>query len=260
MSNPVTASQRQCTQLKKLARRKNRHELGLFLAEGTRTVSQLIEQGKVHIRELYVLHDVVYDEDIQRSGVPMYYISSKEMNELSGTESPQGLLALCEIPPIDNLNDWKERTGFILAFDRIQDPGNLGTLIRTASWFGMDALLFSGGTADQWNPKVVRSTAGATGALPYMFQDLSIALQTLSDGGWRPVLLDGNPGSTDLDDWQPGNRTILVVGNEAQGIDPELVERYERVRISGNSSQTGAESLNAAIAASIAMYVLHQKA
>jgi len=107
---------------------------------------------------------------------------------------------------------------------------------------------------------VVRSTAGATGSLPYMFQELPIALQTLSDCGWRPVLLDGNPGSMDIDDWQPGNRTVLVIGNEAQGIDPALVERYERVRIRGNPSQSGAESLNAAIAASIAMYEFHRKA
>lgn len=234
--------------------------MGLFIAEGLRTVQQIAEQGILNFVEVFVTEAFVDEHGYSILPDVTFLISEKDMRSVADADTPQGVLAVLRIPEPANIDERIRKPGRILAFDRIQDPGNMGTIIRTASWFGIDLILLGAGSVDQWNPKVVRSTVGATGSLPYSECDLAAELERFAQAGWRPALLDGNPGSIPIEEWDPGMRTILVVGNEAQGISDALANRYDRYRISSAPDQNAAESLNASIAAGIALYVLSQKA
>jgi TrmH family RNA methyltransferase len=182
-------------------------------------------------------------------------MESNVFDEVTDTDNPQGILALCKMPDEASVNDLKENEGVIVATDAIQDPGNLGTIIRTSAWFGSKALLSGKGSVDVYNPKVVRSTAGATGALPVISGDLNEILSELESSGWKTLLLDGNPGATALNELPVHNKTILVVGNEANGIDKSLITPDRtRVLIPCPSSGNPVESLNAAVAMSIALW------
>lgn len=260
MARYQQASTSQLTRLRKLQKRKYRAEMGLFVAEGLRTVQQIVELGSLSVGEVYITESYLDDQEHKWLPDSTFVLSDKDMRSVADAESPQGILAIAHIPAQADIGERIKRPGRILAFDRIQDPGNMGTIIRTAAWFGIDFILLGSGSVDQWNPKVVRSTAGATGSIPYAECDLEMELERFAQAGWRPALLDGNPGSVPIEEWDPGMRTILVVGNEAQGISDVLASRYDRYKIETTPGQNAAESLNASIAAGIALYVLSQKA
>ncbi len=249
----------QITLLRKLQKRKYRREMNVFVAEGHRTVTQILEYGSLDVQDVFVTEAYLDDFGYNHLPESTYLLTDREMHSVADSETPQGIVAVCTVPPPIELDAILHHPGCILAFDRIQDPGNMGTIIRTAAWFGVDLLMIGEGSVDMWNPKVVRSTAGATGSLAYIECNLAAELEKLSEHGWRPALLDGNPGSQPIEEWDPGMRTVLVVGNEAQGVSPELADLYDRYRIDATSDRAAAESLNASIAAGIALYVLSQK-
>jgi len=179
------------------------------------------------------------------------------MDEISDTENSQGVLGVCEIPKEASLEKLSAKEGLIIATDRIQDPGNLGTIVRTAVWFGASAILVGKGSVDLFHPKVVRSTAGATGSLSYLNSSLNEDLEKFEKAGWNILLLDGNIGATPIDQIKLSKKTILVVGNEANGIDQKLtIPNRKRVLIPATEKNRSVESLNAAIAMSIALYQL----
>jgi len=140
----------------------------------------------------------------------------------------------------------------VIAVDAVQDPGNLGTMIRTASWFNVAGLLIGHGTVDPFHPKVVRSTAGATGAISYVKTNLQENLSNFEASGWNIAALDGGAGSESLKNSRPSQKDILIIGNEGNGVDPKLMEGRKRISIHGNADNV--ESLNAAVALSIALY------
>lgn len=253
------ASTTQLTRLRKLQKRKYRREYGLFMAEGHRTVLQIIEQRSLSVSEIFVTDQYLDENGYSHLPNDTYIYTEREMRSVADADSPQGITAVCSIPEPAQIDSLIKSAGRIVALDRIQDPGNMGTIIRTAAWFGVDLLLIGEGSADIWNPKVVRSTAGATGSLAYLECNLMLELKRFAQLGWRPALLDGNVGSQPIEEWDPGMRTILVVGNEANGISSDLVEQYDRFRIDTATDQHAAESLNASIAVGIALYVLSQK-
>jgi TrmH family RNA methyltransferase len=141
----------------------------------------------------------------------------------------------------------------ILAFDGLQDPGNLGTLVRTAAWFNAAGLFLGLGTTELYQPKVVRSTAGATGMLAAAEGDLAAMLDEAASAG-RPIfILDGGENSVPLESIRFPTNSVIVVGNEGRGVSSSILNLpYPKVRISGNASNV--ESLNAAVAASIALH------
>jgi TrmH family RNA methyltransferase len=140
----------------------------------------------------------------------------------------------------------------LLVLDRLQDPGNVGALVRTAGAIGFDGVLCVKGTADPFSPKAVRASAGALFRLPvYESGDPEEALDTLRSEGYRVVLLDA--GGTSLC-WEADitGRAAFIVGNEGGGVDPRFADSADvTVRV---PMTAGAESLNAAVAAGIAMY------
>lgn len=253
-SKPASANQLKLW--KKLLMRKYRKREKLFLAEGVRCVEQIIKNGTVSVREIIVETSQELPLEIPQR-LPVYTLNADDFSSISDTNTPQGIIAVCEIPEEPSLSDISQEAGIIAAFDAIQDPGNLGTMIRTASWFGVSALIAGTGTVDPWHPKVVRSTAGATGTIPLLCGNLQTILSELESTGWETLLLDLNPKATTLQDTNTPDKTIFVVGNEANGISSALkTNSRQPIFISGNSITV--ESLNAAVAFGISLCQLNK--
>lgn len=251
--NIQPASNNQLKSWKKLQMGKYRKKYQQFTAEGLRCVEQILANKFVEIAELIL--DEAFDEaDLSlNSNLPVYRLSHSDFLSVSDTENPQGVLAICKQPSESNIKDLTGKNGLIVAFDAIQDPGNLGTMIRTSAWFGVSGLLIGDGTVDLYHPKVVRSTAGATGSLPYLKGELDEMLSKLEEGGWNCCLLDGSESAADLHDSSKNEKTVIVVGNEGSGIQEKLFKpNRQRVRIPGGTGFV--ESLNAAVALSIGLY------
>ena len=247
------ASNSQVKLWKKLQRTKYRKKEGLFIAEGERCVEQIIEGGYLDVESVIVEEGYDPGPDLFRGDYETVSVSADDFQAISDTETPQGVLAVCRIPDQADPGDLQSKPGLLVGLDAVQDPGNVGTIIRTSSWFGAAGILFGEGTADPFHPKVVRSTAGATGALPYMKGDQGQLLNDYENSGWHVYLMDGSEEAVNLEDITPAEKSILVIGNEGNGIADHLFtpNRYT-VRIPGNHQAV--ESLNAAIALGIGLY------
>lgn len=248
------ASNNQVKQWKKLLMGKYRKKENKFLAEGFRCVEQINQNGRVTIEELLVAESALSQLDEWQIDAPVYTLSNDDFISVSDTENPQGVIAVCKTPPetdISKLGD--QNFGLIAAFDAIQDPGNMGTMIRTASWFGVNTLIFGTGCVDPFHPKVVRSTAGATGTIPYLKGDLSEIFEELETNNWTVNLLDGSESAIRLQETIFDDKSVIVVGNEGSGINENLFSQHrKKIKIDGNPEIV--ESLNAAVAFSIAIH------
>lgn len=261
MMNPTQISNRKLTMLRKLNRKKYRENEQLFLVEGARAVQQVIENATIIVNELFFdesrtfWNQTFWNEIISRFKVST--INPMDFAAISDTKNPQGVIALCQMPQEIDFEELAETKGIILASDCIQDPGNMGTMIRTAAWFGIKGILLGKGTVDLFHPKVVRSTAGATGAVPYQKADLKKILPQLENMDWNVVLLDTLGKSENIRKFTKTRRTIVVIGNEANGIDEKLFHADRAsVHISSKTNKSYVESLNASVAVSIALYEL----
>lgn len=238
---------------KKLVMGKYRKREGRFIAEGERCVEQIMENRAVIMECILIRDGFQLTEGMYLPDVPVYLLAGDDFLAVTDTDNPQGIAAICEIPGESDIQDLASLSGLLVAFDAVQDPGNLGTMIRTASWFGVRGLIFGEGTVDPFHPKVVRSTAGATGVLPYLKADLTEELSNLEAGGFNTFLLDGSDVSKSMEKVKPASKSVLVIGNEANGIREKLfTESRTRVRIDGNPERV--ESLNAAVALSIGLW------
>lgn len=255
-------SNRELTLLRKLGRKKYRQKERLFVVEGVRAVEQVIDNGRLEI----VLLVFDGDQGLWKSGdwekfssdYRSVYVDGEDFETVSDTENSQGILALCEIPHETALADLGRSEGILIAIDRIRDPGNLGTMIRTAAWFGVNGILAGGGTVDLFHPKVARSTAGAAGSLPYRYSNLSEDLDRLEETGWEVAILASGPRAVPLSSKKPAARQVVLIGNEANGVTGQLYRDGRPVVEIGSGDKSGAqvESLNASVALSIAIYAL----
>jgi len=254
-----SASNRQLTLLRKLNRKKYRQKEQLFLLEGARAVQQVVDTASISIKALFFDEEQQYYlkngwQEITRH-IDSYTLTAGIFAEVSDTDTPQGILAMCYMPPEITVEDLAEKKGIIVAFDGVQDPGNLGTIIRTATWFEAVGLISGRGTVDLFHPKVVRGTAGATGTIPHLNGNLSEILPDLEKSGWQVLLLDAGTDSIPLPEVNPTEQSLIVVGNEAHGVDPDLMaEPRKKVRIPSPQKKPKVESLNAGVAASIALF------
>ncbi len=254
-------SNREITLLRKLNRKKYRQKEQLFMMEGERSIQQIIDNKIIDIDVLFF--DEKQEYWLQREWPDIIreqetrLLSPDVFSEVADTENPQGVLAMCRMPRETKKEQFIEKGGIIVATDAIQDPGNLGTIIRTSSWFGVNGMLSGKGTVDLFHPKVVRSTAGATGTVPYNNFDLETDLVALEEHGWQVVLLDAGGEAKNLREFEPGEKTIVVIGNEANGIASSLFREGRKViEIPSAASSENVESLNASVALSIALYAL----
>ncbi|MCR4994477.1 MAG: RNA methyltransferase [Bacteroidales bacterium] len=232
-----------------LRQRKFRRQEGLFVAEGPRLVGELL--SVFTCRHLLATREWLDLHDVRCKGMERTEVTAAELMRISSLQTPQQVVALFEIPreealPSCALNELH------LALDGVQDPGNLGTIIRLADWFGVHHLWCSPMTADVWNPKVVQATMGGIARVQVHYLDLPAFLASLpSDFPIYGTALDGQSI------WQTplANRGIIVMGNEGNGVTEE-VDRLCRHRLlipNYPPEQQTTESLNVAMATGIVL-------
>jgi RNA methyltransferase, TrmH family len=242
--------------LRSLAQRKHREQEGLFLAEGIRAVEDLAA-SPLAIR-FAVATSALEDNprgaalraSLERASVRVHAADERVLRELSGTEAPQGVLAVAEIPrrSLDQLPVQAE-PAVLLVLDAIQDPGNFGTLVRTAEALGAAGVVSLPGTVDAWNPKCVRAAMGSSFRIPVV-ESTWDELDPWLHAGHLPALA-AVVGAPPLGD--PPRRAALVLGNEGAGVSAE--SRRRAAREVGIPLRGRAESLNVAAAGAI---LLHQ--
>ncbi len=243
-----------------LARRKVREEEGLFLAEGVRVVEELLA-SRVAVR-LAVVSPALAETERGRAlrealdalGV-VREVGPGEMNALSDTRANQGVLAVAETPRAELGSLAPGAAATLLVLDGVQDPGNVGTLARTAAAFGCGGLVRLPGTVDPWNPKAIRASAGALFRLPVVGAGLDEALAWLDDGGF--TLLGADAAGEPIEDVVAKSlppRVALAVGNEGAGLAEPVRRGCDRVVAVPMRGAT--ESLNVAVATGILLYVI----
>ena len=237
--------------LKALSTRKGREAEGRFLVEGEVMLREALKCG-LAIREL-LAEEARADlaGEFEALGAQAHLVPRSLLEAVCETRTPQGVCASFDVPAPLPLS---EAPGRIVALDGVQDPGNVGTIWRTADAAGFTGILFGDGCADPLSPKVQRAAMGSGFRVPFMpVEDLPGALSSLREQGFRVVASDLH-GDDFYHRPDPGDRFVLVIGNEARGIsDATRAQANMLVRL---PMRGGAESLNAAVAAGIMMYGL----
>ena len=248
-------SKSQIKLVKSLQIKKYRDELGLFVAEGEKCVQELLQSFE--------------PVSLYREGENA---TRTEIEQMSGLRTPQGTIAVFKKSPISNLQS--PISGLTLALDGVQDPGNLGTIIRTCDWFGVHDIFCSRDTADCYNPKVVQATMGALSRVRIHYVDLPRWLQSQITNHQSPIaiygtLLDGRDMYEVLkpSEVRSQKSAVIIMGNEGNGISPDVRPLITHpIRIpsypkdgasehSGKNDETPAviESLNVSIATAIVL-------
>ena len=244
-------SKSQIKLVRQLDQKKFRRIERLFVAEGPKVVGELLKRWQpvsVFATEAYTPPHPV---EVQR-------ITDDELRRLSFLQHPQQVVALFPLPtpsPVTFLSEQNEQSQarpssdtLVLALDGIQDPGNLGTIIRLADWFGIDNIICSEDTADAWNPKVVQATMGSIARVNIVYTNLSEVFDHLpADVAVYGTLLDGD----NIYEQELTEGGIIVMGNEGNGLSPEVRRRVNRRLFIPSYRDDTAESLNVAIATAI---------
>lgn len=222
----------------KLKQKKYRDELGMFLVEGF----HLVEEARKHhcIDKIITTSHIQYNEET-------IYVSSNVMSKLAFTKTPQPIMAICK-KNIDNLIV-DQGTRYLL-LDRVQDPGNVGTIMRTAMAFGYDQIIMSNDCVDLYNDKVIRSTQGAVFQMNVCVMDLATAIIELKHNNVH-VYGTSLKNAMDIEQYENYDKMAFVMGNEGQGVSDEVLSLCEgNIYIPIQSI----ESLNVGIASAIMMY------
>ena len=248
--------------VRKLATRKGRSEERLFVAEGRNLVTEILSRG-IGVRFIMVPFSLIDGDGGSRSqmirdceaspDVTLCAVPDKEFSRLTDAGPGVDMLAVCSMMEHDReLISSLAPSDNVLVLDRIQDPGNMGTLIRTAAAAGYKAVLAMSGTADIYSPKVLRATAGMVFEVPVLYiSDAACLKDMLCGSDKRIAVTDVNGGVPYYDAGLTGG-IALVIGNEGRGVSDEIAGMADikvTIPMEGNS-----ESLNAAAAAAILMY------
>lgn len=233
-------SQSEIKRFSSLKLKKFRQKYGLFLVEGVKSVTELLASS-------FTVHQILVTEHlpVDTGEVPVSMLSKKDMERLSSMETPPGIMAVVEIP---HWPAWDATScmGPILALDGIRDPGNLGTIMRIADWYGMNQLLLSEDCTDAFNPKTLQASMGSFlriqchyGNLPAMLKEAQLPVYgcTLNGMNIRTMRFP--------------ERYVVVIGSESHGISHEVMAQVEEAITIPRFGH--AESLNAAIATALVL-------
>lgn len=253
----MTLSDQKRRLIGRLSTRKTRERERLVLIEGVRAVGEALDAG-VKVRFAIQSPDLhqtdggsTLAERLRAAGMAVEDLPERELAEVAHTRSSQGVLLVCEEPSatLDGLGVSLSARHLLL--DAVQDPGNVGTMIRAARAFALTGVVVLDGSADPWGPKAVRSSAGSCFHIPVV------------TAPWREVegwvvsadvsLLAGDPSGDDVSGVRPRGPWGLVIGSEGAGVRPEILESADRVAVPMDG---GADSLNAAMAGAILLYAL----
>lgn len=230
--------------------KKFRKEEGLFIAEGERLVLDGIEKREP---EYIIVSEMFYKKDFPYK---TYVVTDEVFKKLSETVTPQGVLAVFKTEEKDLKEISLENT---VVLNRLQDPGNLGTILRTAKATGFNNILLDGECVDLYNSKTIRSSMSAIFDLNiYFSKDIKEDIKFLKSKGFSIAGTILSQDSTNLYQTSFGNPTAFVIGNEGSGISQDLIDICDKKVII--PMEAGIESLNASIAGSVVMYEIYRRA
>ena len=240
--------------IKKLNEKKYRDEENCYIVEGIKIIAEAIEEN-ANIRKIVICEDCIKDEGIDKellykiSKYECIYVSQKVFASITNVGTPQGILAVIE-KDANNLNiDYNE--DLIVVLDGIQDPGNLGTILRTVDSVNLKQIIISSETADPYNPKVVRSTMGAIFRVNIIrAENLQETIKEIQKNKFKVVVtsLQTKESLYDI----KLNKKAIVIGNEANGVSKEIVDVADtkiKIPMLGKT-----ESLNASVATGVILY------
>ena len=215
----------------------------MFLVEGHKSVNEFIESD-YHIETIYHAYNSEPNLLKLSRKINFQAISLNDLEKISSLKTPQDVVAQIKIPAWPPLNNNILQKKFSIVLDGIQDPGNMGTIIRTADWFGIKDIICSADTVDVYNPKVVQATMGSLSRVNVHYVDLEAFLSKIQLPVFGAMLDGSNIYHTDF-----GSEGLLVMGNEGNGVRPEI---KKLIRHAVTIPRLGkAESLNVAIATAI---------
>lgn len=231
---------------------KGRRENNLFVVEGTKGITETLPYFTLH--SFWATPKwVETNRDILPAEIEISVLPNREFERLSFLKNPQGCLAVYQIPEKIDFNIAVAKGNLILALDGVQDPGNLGTIIRVADWFGIRTIVASENTADNFSPKVVQATMGAIGRVNVCYCDLAETLREL--GGEVPVFGTFLDGENIFTAALPAREGVIVMGNEGNGISAEVAASVTRRLLIPSFPASGGgnvvESLNVGTATAI---------
>jgi TrmH family RNA methyltransferase len=231
----------------KLLKTKNRYHYGMFVAEGAKIVNELLKSNELDVVNVFVREDLWMDEFSDKK--KFIKTSKTDFAKISNLETAQGWLAVFKMPSY--VNKPMEINFPALVFDTIQDPGNLGTVIRTADWFGIDTIICSKGSVDVFSSKVVQASMGAVARIKVYYTDLEAFFKKFNT---IPVYAMTMDGSNIYEEKFPA-KAFFLFGNESKGINRNLYTYVtKKITIPNFSNkQYKTESLNVAVSASITM-------
>ena len=252
---PAHLTARRRKEIASLTRKSHRDRLGQLLIEGVRAAEAAVaadaplvevlvsETAQAEARVQALLAEVI---------VPVYILPERDLARLSDVQTSQGVLAVASPRRFPEARLTSLDT--ILALDGVQDPGNVGAVIRTAAWFGVDAVLAGPGTADFFQPKVVRASMGGLWDVHLTHTaDLPAQLAQLHAYGFACYGADLH--GTPVQRWRPRRPSVLVLGSEAHGLTSDVQALLaERIAIAGATERAATESLNVAVASGILVY------
>ena len=239
---------------------KERRSAGVFLTEGLKLYEEAPTEG---IREVYVSEAALERcrsekglwTKLQQTGYEL--VSDALFGKMSDTQTPQGILCVMR-RPVYRLDELlKGQTPLLVVLENLQDPGNLGTIVRTGEGAGITGVIMSNGTVDIFNPKVIRATMGSIFRVPFIYvESLTDTIRILREKGIHTYAAH-LAGKTYYDTLSFREGTAFLIGNEGNGLEKEtadMAEAYVKIPMEGR-----VESLNAAIAASLFMYEAHRQ-
>ncbi len=227
--------------IQSLSHKKLRDSEGVFVAEGPKLINELLSAG-LPLQQLYAVKEWIAEHGRQLAGA-VTEITPLELERISLLQTPNQVLGIFKKPVFTATTP--ARNTLSLMLDTIQDPGNLGTIIRCADWFGISQVFCSVDCADAYGPKVVQSTMGSIARVQVVYGDLPALLQAEPELPTYAAVLNG----TDLRKMPPIKEGVLIIGNESKGISAEMLALCRNHITIPRHGQ--AESLNAAVATGI---------
>lgn len=240
-------SKNQLKNIVALQQKKSREETGLSTAEGIKVIEDLLI-SKIKVKEIYATSDWLddYSARLEKSSIAYYEVSEVELKKISNLSTPNKVLAVLEVPNYE-INNASFDLGLTLYLDDIRDPGNLGTIVRTAEWFGIKQIICSENSTELFSPKAIQSSMGSLFRMPIATGNLRAIFETKINCPIYGAFMEGE-SIFEVNEFKNG---ILVIGNEANGIsdtNKNLISK--KISIPSAATSKG-ESLNAALACGI---------
>ena len=239
---------------------KERKKDNIFLAEG---IKMYEEAPEASVKEVYIIEETLQKmlkddflkHKLQKTGYEL--VSSEVFQKMSDTQTPQGVLVVLDRPKYDLTSLLQKKNPMFVVLEDIQDPGNLGTIVRTGEGAGVTAVIMTKNTVDIFNPKTIRATMGSIYRVPFLYVDsIEDTIKSLHNSGVKTYAAHLK-GETYYDSFSFKEGTAFLIGNEGNGLKKEtadLASAYLKIPMEGQ-----VESLNAAIATSLLMYEAHRQ-